>query len=60
MNPIYNWISMTHQLANNDITKHEAVYEMNLFYCLDVLSYLQDKRKYEEQQKKIMSRYNGK
>jgi hypothetical protein len=48
---------MTHQLANNDITKHEAVYEMNLFYCLDVLSYLQDKRKYEEQQKKIMSRY---
>ena len=60
MNPAYNWLSMVHTLSNEDITKHEKVYEMNMFYCLDVLSYLQDKRKYEEQQKKIMSRYNGK
>jgi hypothetical protein len=43
---------MVHELSNNDITKHEAVYEMNMFYCLDVLSYLLDKRRFEEQQYK--------
>jgi hypothetical protein len=54
----YNWLSMVHQLSNEDITKHELVYEMNLFYCLDVLSYLTDKAKYEEyQMKKMQAKY---
>jgi hypothetical protein len=58
MNPIYNWLSLIDRLANSDITKHEAVYEMNLFYCLDVLSYYKDKDIYlENQQKKLMSKY---
>lgn len=58
MNPIYNWLSMVDRLANSDITKHPAVYEMNLFYCLDVLSYYKDKDRYlEYQHKKLMSKY---
>lgn len=49
---------MVDRLSNGDITKHEKVYEMNLFYCLDVLSYLADKSRYEEyQHKKMMSKY---
>ena len=49
---------MVHTLSNEDATRHEKVYEMNLFYCLDVLSYLADKSRYEEyQHKKMMSKY---
>jgi hypothetical protein len=49
---------MVDRLSNGDITKHEAVYETNLFYCLDVLSYYKDRDKYQEHMhKKMMSRY---
>ena len=52
---------MVHTLSNEDATKHEKVYEMNMFYCLDVLSYLQDKRKYEEDQhNRQMAKYKYK
>jgi len=58
MNPIYNWISMVDRLSNGDVTKHEAVYEMNLFYCLDVLSFYKYRDKYQEQMhKKMLSKY---
>lgn len=35
----YNWIAMVMRLANDDITKLDAVYEREYIECLNVLSY---------------------
>jgi hypothetical protein len=45
INPAYNWISMVDGLSGEDITKHDDIYKTNLMYCLDILSYRQEKYK---------------
>lgn len=52
INSAYNWISMVDGLANEDITKHDAIYKMNLMYCLDILSYRMEKNKKQQIERK--------
>lgn len=53
MDTKWGWISMVDRLSNNDITKHEQIYELNYIECLNVLSYWHEKDKYMEQMNNI-------
>lgn len=39
----WSWYAMVDKLADGDITKHEAIYNLNFISCLNHLSYLKEK-----------------
>lgn len=48
----WSWLSMVDRLSNNDITKHDLVYERNYIECLNLLSYWHEKDQYMEEMNK--------
>lgn len=47
----YGWFAIVNRVAENDITKHEIIYQKKLIEVLNQLSYLID---YEKEQIKMM------
>jgi hypothetical protein len=48
----WSWIAMVDRLSNNDITKHEEVYNTNYIQVLNLLSYWKVKDDYINQMNK--------
>jgi len=52
VNNKYGWLALIDRLSNGDITRHDAVYDMNYVYCLNVLGYWYERDKVIEQENK--------
>lgn len=54
----WNWYATIDELAGGDVTKYEAIEQMNMHRCLNNLCYKIDKRKRDaEELKKINRKY---
>ena len=49
----YGWFTVVNRVTENDITKHEVIYQKKLIEVLNQLSYLID---YEKEQIKLMKK----
>jgi hypothetical protein len=55
----WNWYSTIDELAGGDVTRYEAVEQLNMHTCLNNLCYKIDKRKKEAEELKKIQRRNG-
>jgi hypothetical protein len=55
----WNWYSTIDELAGGDITKYEAIEQLNIHTCLNNLCYKIDKRKKEAEELKKIQKRNG-
>lgn len=50
---VYGWFLVTNRLTDNDITKHEAVYQKNITEVLNQLSFLIE---YDREQTRLQNK----
>jgi hypothetical protein len=55
----WNWYSTIDELAGSDITKYEAIEQLNIHTCLKNLCYKIDKRKKEAEELRKIHQRNG-
>lgn len=53
---IYGWFIVVNKLTDNDITKHEVVYQKNIMEVLNQLSYLIN---YDQEQLRLQKKMNN-
>ena len=53
---VYGWFVVVNRLTDNDITKHDQVYQKNLMEVLNQLSYLIN---YEQEQQRLQKKVNN-
>jgi len=51
-----NWIAMVDRLANGDITKYEAIYNLSYAECLTTMAYWHHRDKYNNNINKKMNK----
>jgi hypothetical protein len=44
----WGWMAFIDRLAGGDITKHEAIFDLNYIYCLNQMGYWHDRDEYTE------------
>ena len=53
-----NWVALVNRLANDDITKHKDIYELNYEQCLIQLAWWHHRDKYAAQVQRQIERKN--